>query len=341
MKKNIKLIIMLVIVGAAIIISVVMNFRGHKVPANPPSTIGNTAGNLNNGGLFCESNGTVYFSNPYDNGCIYSMKPDESKIQKVNTSNSKYICAAGDFLYYYMDTSNGGTGLGYVIKTFGLYRSKTNGKNNVCLDKAGVTAMQLIGNQIVYQRYNNKEYTKLYSINTDKSDKKLLSDEIINPASAENGQIYFGGQGKDHYLYMLNPQTGQVSTLYSGNVWNPILKDGYVYYMDTDNNLRLCRLNLSGGNVEVLTNDSVDSFNVGDMYVYYQKVNDGYALKRVTLDGSSSEVVSEGIYNSINLTSQYAYFKMYGDDTTIYHTSVSGPVNVEPFALAMMAVLKE
>ncbi len=28
---------------------------------------GNTAGNLYNNGLFCEHNGTIYFSNPNDN----------------------------------------------------------------------------------------------------------------------------------------------------------------------------------------------------------------------------------------------------------------------------------
>ena len=30
------------------------SFISKRVPENPPGTMGNTAGNLNNGGLFCE-----------------------------------------------------------------------------------------------------------------------------------------------------------------------------------------------------------------------------------------------------------------------------------------------
>ena len=37
-----------------------------RVPMNDENTTGNTAGNLNNGGLFCESDGKVYFANAYD-----------------------------------------------------------------------------------------------------------------------------------------------------------------------------------------------------------------------------------------------------------------------------------
>mgnify|MGYP000803329575 FL=1 len=38
---------------------------------NDPNLAGNTAGNINNGGLFCEYNGYIYFSNPYDDGALY------------------------------------------------------------------------------------------------------------------------------------------------------------------------------------------------------------------------------------------------------------------------------
>ena len=36
-----------------------------RIAMNPAGTVGNTAGNLNNDGLFCEYDGTVYFLNPY------------------------------------------------------------------------------------------------------------------------------------------------------------------------------------------------------------------------------------------------------------------------------------
>ena len=50
---------------------------------NEPGTNGNTIGNLYGNGLFCESDGVVYFSNPNDKGRIYKMNPDESDIEIV------------------------------------------------------------------------------------------------------------------------------------------------------------------------------------------------------------------------------------------------------------------
>ena len=71
------------------------------IPKNPADTVGNTAGNLYNGGTFCEAAGKVYFSNPYDGGSIYSMNPDQSNIKKVIGASASFINAAGDYIYYY------------------------------------------------------------------------------------------------------------------------------------------------------------------------------------------------------------------------------------------------
>ena len=61
---------------------------------------GNTAGNLYNGGLFCEYDGTVYFSNPSDGGKLYSMSPDGSNLAKLCDDTVSYINADEHYLYY-------------------------------------------------------------------------------------------------------------------------------------------------------------------------------------------------------------------------------------------------
>lgn len=341
MKNNWKAFVFAGVILLFLIISGIVSSLKGRVPSNDISLTGNSAGNLNNGGLFAEDNGKVYFSNPYDNGCLYSMNSDETNIVKLGDSLVGSINVGGNYLYYYMDSAKGGAGMGYVVRTFGVYRSKLDGSQTKCLDRNASVSLVLSGDYIYYLQYNNKTYSQLYKVKTDKSENIQISDAIINPAACYNGIIYFNGTEKDHYLYALDTRTDTISTVYQGNLWYPAYKDGYIYYMDVSSDYRLCRYSLSTNTVEILTNDRVDTFNVGDYYIYYQRCSTTEpALMRMELSGSNPEIIAEGNYENINLTSSYVYFKEFGEDVTLYHTPVNGPVNVTTFVAAMQAVLQ-
>lgn len=343
MKKNRKLIILPIIIIAvlAIIALAILSKIMRRIPSNDISVTGNTAGNLNNHGRFCEQDGKIYFSNAYDNGCLYSMDLNESNMTKLVEGNVSLINAGGNFIYYYLNTSKSGTGFGYVLPIQGIYRIKKNGKDSACLVRDGCTAMQLVGDYIYYERYNNEEYSKFHKVKTDKSEDVLLSNDIINPSACNNGIIYFNGQSRDHYLYALDTRNDSISTVYQGDLWFPVYKDGYIYYMDVSSKYRLCRYSLSGNTVEILTNDRVDGFNVGNFYIYYQK-NDRErpALMRMALDGSNPEIVAEGNFENISITSYYTYFNEFGLDTPVYRTPTDGAVDVSEFTAARDGVQK-
>ncbi|MGN0376230.1 MAG: DUF5050 domain-containing protein, partial [Suilimivivens sp.] len=318
MKKNWKYILFAVLLLLFLAATLLLSSLRGRIPSNDITVTGNTAGNLNNHGLFCELDGKVYFSNAYDNGCLYSMNLDETDMQKLTSGQVSSINAAGDYLYYFMDTANSGTGFGYVVRTYGVYRSGTNGKNATCLVRDACVTMQLVGDYLYYQRYNNQDFTKFYKVKTDKSENVLVSDEIINPAACNNGIIYYNGQSRDHYLYALDTRADSVSTVYEGNLWYPVYQDGYIYYMDVGENYRICRYSLYNGTVEILTHDRADSFNVGNSYIYYQKNDaDAPALMRMHLDGSDPEVVAEGNYQNINITSYYVYFNEFNNEIPV------------------------
>lgn len=339
MKKQGKLIVFCVVILILLTtLTLIKHFSG-KIPSNDITVTGNTGGNLNNHGLFAESEGRVYFSNAYDGGRLYSMTTDESDLKCLTSSQVRSINVGGNYLYYYMDSSSGGTGLGYVIRTFGIYRSKLDGSNIKCLDRQAAVTMQLIGDYLYYQRYNNTDYTKFYKIKTDKSEQTLVSDEIINPAAGHNGILYYNGTTRDHFLYAMDTRDDSVTTLYQGNLWYPVYAQDYIYFMDVSSNYCLCRYSLSDQTVETLTTDRLDTFNVGSHYIYYQRSSDSPALIRMELDGSSPEIVAEGVYTDINLTSSYAYFHAYGADTPVYHTPVNGPIQVTEFQAAKAVAL--
>lgn len=339
-QRNILIFSISGVILALLIVIIVLSTR---IPLNDESTVGNTAGNLNNGGYFCEHDGRIYFANAYDNYSLYSMNPDETDIKKLHGGSSSYINAGGNYLYY-VTVGNTDSGDNNSFRgAYGIYRSKLNGKDVTGMDRCYVAAMQLCGNYLYYEKIDTKTSMSLEKIKIDKKDKQTVNPTApINPNCYVDGTIYYNGTERDHYLYALNTSNDSASVVWQGNIWNPIYQDGYVYYMDVPNNYRLCRYSLYNDVVEILTNDRVDTFNVYESYIYYQTNSDtSPALKRMYIDGSYQEVVSPGIYQNINITSQYVYFNTFGAPTPVYKTSTFGGVNVTTFDAGMQAALKE
>ncbi|MCM1268608.1 MAG: DUF5050 domain-containing protein [Bacteroidales bacterium] len=335
--------ILIISIAAVFIIGLVLllTFTG-RIPENDPDTAGNTPGNLNNGGYFCESDDRVYFANAYDNYALYSMNPDETDMVKLDGNSVSYINAAGKYLYYYMTSESGsGSGLGYMGQSAGIYRSEKNGKNTAGLGRCNIVTMQLCGNYLYYETYNSENGTSLDKIRIDKTDQQTVAEKIINPNCFTGGRIYYNGTDGDHYLYALDVRTDRSSLVWQGDLWNPIVQGNYVYYMDISENYRLCRYNMTDQVVEVLTNERLDMFNVYDSYIYYQVSSaDSPALKRMRTDGSSQELVREGIYQNINITSEYVYFNTFNESVPVYRTYTYGPVNVTTFDAAREAALE-
>ena len=271
MKTRNKNILIIVIVAAAFAALVFVFSKTGKIKYNPDDAVGNTAGNLNNDGLFCESGDKIYFSNLYDGGAMYSMNLDQTDIKLINDSNCYSINSYGKYLYYCMRSDASGSGLGSLVSIPGAYRSDTNGKGVICLDNKHVLTMSLCGNYVFYQRYTQKDYTTLMRQKIDRSGKSQIADYVINPSCVAEKQIFFGGTTSDHHLYSLDASSLAMSEVTDLDVWDPVYQDGYIYYMDIDNNYRLCRYSLSDETNEVLTKDRLDYFNVlGDM-IYYAK----------------------------------------------------------------------
>lgn len=317
-------------------------FLNRRIKMNDESVLGNTAGNLNNNGLFCEYDGKVYFSNAYDSNTLYSMNIDETDIQKLSSSQVKFINAAGDYLYYYQTNSTAESGLTFINRIHGMFRTDLKGKKAVCLNRDASLIMNLVGNQIYYQHYNDAAGVTLYKIKIDKSEDMQIAPYVVNPASCQDGIIYFNGTEKDHNLYALDTRTDQITTVMESNLWNPIVQGDYVYYMDVAHNYRLCRSSLTYQDVEVLSEDRVETFNLYDNLIYYQtNSEDAPALKRIQIDGGSEEIVAEGIYHNINITSQFVYFSKFNAEIPVYKTPTFGEIDVTTFDAAANAAMDE
>lgn len=307
----------LIIIALGLGIAVVLSGR---IKMNPEGTVGNTAGNINNRGLFCEYNGTVYFSNLEDGGALYAMTPEETDVRKLNSVKVSNILAGGSYLYYFQQGATEDNSFGNVTSLRSFDRCDLNGKRATGLTRDVVVSGQLVDNYL-YLLTAGEPHPNFDKMKIDKSEQVHLADYSINPACAYDGMIYYNGTQDNHALYRLNTATDVAETVWNGNLWYPILNGDYIYYMDVSSNYRLCRYSLSQQVVEVLTNERVDCFNLGSGYIYYQTNDEtNPQLKCMHTDGSNVLVVAEGIYTRINMTSRYAYFQEFGREDTMYHS---------------------
>jgi len=330
-KKYIFIILAIIILLGGIS---VFSFLSNKVERNPDGTVGNTAGNLYNNGLFCETDNLVFFSNPYDEDTLYVMASDESSAEKLTNVGVKSINAAGDYVYYYQHSTGTGSGLGYTVKTTGMYRMSKNGNRTLCLKRDPVGTLNVIDNNIFYQHYNDAfGGFQLDSISIDKENEKNIFESIISPACAIDGIIFYNNPTDNNLLYNYDTRTGNNVMILDRRVYNPIYHtDGYIYYMDIESDYQLHRYDMYSQTTEVITTDRVETYNIYEDYIYYQKFSETEpALMRVHTDGSGLEVVSYGNYENINITSNYVYFNEYNTPTPVYHQSLWGAVNVGVF----------
>lgn len=337
MNKKQKRILIGIVTALLLITLFVMMLLLNRVTMNPAGTIGNTAGNLNNSGLFCEHEGTVYFANSYNRNSLYAMNSDETNIRLLSSQEVQNILAGGKYLYYFQTGSTSTSGFGQVQGRRSFNRCDLKGRDTTTLTTDVVVSAQLVDNYL-YMLTSTSAGPSFYKIKIDKTDKTVLAALPINPACARDGVIYYNGVETDHYLYALNTANDTSSEVWAGNLWYPILWDNYVYYMDVAENYRLCRYSLSQRVIEVLTNDRVDCFNVGGGYIYYQK-NSSTTPQLICMrtDGSNAFVVAEGNFTDINMTSQYVYFRAFDDDYTTYH-SFLGSGSYSEFTAAMEAI---
>jgi len=329
------LIVLCSVIALLTFISFLILHKKDKLIINPKDTIGNTAGNLNNSGLFCEYNDTIYFSNPFDDGALYTMTPDEKNIKLLNTAVVQNLLAGGDYIYFFQSNVSGSGDISNIASKHGFRRATTDCQHIYNLVDDVVVTGQLINDYLYLVTVKNTgiEFIKL---RCDKTEQVSLAGYVINPAAVYDNNIYYNSTKDNHHLFVLNTANDIPSQVLSTPMYYPVVEDGYVYFMDISHNYRLCRYGLGTGVSEVLTSDRVDCFNVGSGYIYYQKNGTDPALKCMRTDGTDSFIVAEGNYTHINMTSHNVYFQEY-ESKILYHGPI-GSTSCSVFTEAQSAV---
>lgn len=328
MKKSIFFIIPGIIIGLVAGIIVFKNIS-NRIPSNPPELIGNTAGNLNSGGLFCESDGVIYFANPYDKNKLYSMNSDCSDIRCISDDSVRYINVAGQYIYYIRDNASfNDDAAAFKGDLYGLARCKLDGTELDTLVAEYCTDLSISGNTLVYDMNRNSRFvTCTVDIKGDNS--KIIHNYNISNASVFNGSLFYSDDIISHSIYNMDLTNGLSSLYMTGNTDMSNYVDGILYYLDLDNNNALTALDVSSNKKTVITDKPCALYNVyGNSIFYYIEDEDTQAFYRASLDGSDPVHIMYGQVDTIGCTSDYTYFQMDGS-TTLFRVPTYGDINVQ------------
>ncbi len=320
MKKAIIITILLAIFIGFICLSY---FADHTTE-NDKDAIGNSAGNLLNGGLFCENDGKIYFSNPNDDNTLYVMDSDMKNVKKLCNDTCSYLNATNKYIIYVRDNrkQNSTPGNFFNFNTVGLYRlNKKNGNNIKQLYEkpAGLTSLK--GNYVYYQHYNADEGMRFYQVKIDASEELELSKEAIFPASFSGNNLIYNGVADDHDIHSMNLKSKSASIVYSGNCYHVIATSKYLYFLSLSDMYAIARTDLDGSNFTIIEKERCSFFNLSpnEKYLYYQvDGGDNNRLCRMNLSNFKSETLKEGDFNSIHVTDHYVFFREFYSDNFYY-----------------------
>lgn len=340
MEGSRKLVIIILILAVLIVGGTVLRNYINRIPDNPEGHLGNTAGNLLNGGRMCESDGLIYFANPYDHNALYVMNSDTSDIRKLVSNDAQYINVGGDYIYFYQagNSDDSQNGLGYVIKQTGIFRLKNSDSVAKGLYRGNLNGMSLLGNNIYFQSLASQDYLKFCVLGTQKNGYRVISDDFIVPLSIYDGSIYYVSKEDRPYLYRFSPETEQSVLVLAEELYMPIPDGNIIYYMDIHNNYHVCSYDLSTGVKQTIVNERVDFFNYRDGVIFYQTLGSDAAIKRINADGSDAFTILTGTFTDLQLAGDYVFFREYERPASLFVAPVYGYDNGIEFTPALLAV---
>lgn len=330
-KNNRRGILIALAVAVLLIAAIILyNYLESRVIMSNSDRPGNTAGNLYNGGLFCENGGTIFFSNPNDEYTLYSMNSDLTGFKKLYNDYARYINADENYVYYTRKNNKkeNGTQSIFTFYSTGVYRIGRNGKNISVINQEPTGSLLLYKNRLYYQIYN-KNSLELHRAGIDKSNDKVLTKGDAAMVSAYNDKIYFSGHPDDQNIYTLG-SSGNRNLLLETNAYMPIAMENGIYYVNTSDSYKLYFTNYDGSEKECIIDSAMSWYNITEdgRYIFYQydhKKKSGLFMYD-TASKKSVKVV-EGNYKWISLAGGYCFFYEYQSDTAYAYNYTTGTLN--------------
>ncbi len=263
-----------------------------------------------------ECDGVLYFNSKNVASAIYKYHTDENTAIKMTTDSGKYLCCAGNDVYYVNNDLLTSTLFGDgIYKVSVLSSGSMPGNKLLSEDNNGYSSLTTDGEYLYYYKLNDKH---LYSYEISSGEETDLMEDFVPPVeeitpagdttlAVYNGEIYYTNP-KDGVLYgaalyKYNPTTRLHTKVLSEDVAGIWFNGNYMYYSTCVlTNYALFRMNMTSGETEKISSARYENLIFDGDYIYCIKVNaigNNAIMRFDTRDISAEPTV---IYNSKNVS---------------------------------------
>ncbi len=298
-----------------------------------PNKVGNSSGNLQNIGFAAQQGKWMFYTIPdtrYPYPLFRAMLDGETGIKTLTESQPmSYINVVGEWIYYINKSDEHA----YRIKTDGtekkliindqvtnlvvvedyiyyttifngIFKTKTDGSSRELITSERPLSTLLVQDNTIYYDVdlsNNKELkTALFKINTDGTNRSLISYDLCTNITVQENWIYYINGSDNSTLYKIKKDGTSRAKVLDAAIIAYNISVAALYYVPLNDFANLYKMNIDGGKKINLTNNtgmpvygsdnvigSITSINIIDDNIFcLVNTNGKLAIIRVSSDGS-------------------------------------------------------
>lgn len=279
---------------------------------NGSISVGNTSGNILNGGYAALDSSYRYYRNGEDGGKLYRAKADGTEKVKLSDDSVGSLNIIGNWIYYRN-----------LVDSSSIYRIKNDGTERAKIVSDNFKDFIVEGGWIYY--YSSADSSKVYRISTSGQSRSKVVDSSSDFFTVNSGQLYYINKADNNGLYKVDLTNLLSKKICSDSVVKFDVYRGKVYYSNLASNKNLYSIDIFGDNRVKLLDVSVDNINISEGWIYYSNAADNTIYKS-KIDGTSNVKVSDNTSNAVCVIGNFIYY-VNTIDNKLYKMNIDGTSN--------------
>jgi|GEM_PF-4767854 len=300
------------------------------------TTLGNTTGNLANGGLAAEDSSYIYYVNYFDGGSIWRAEKDGTKAMKLNSDASSYLNVKNGYIYY-INNSNNSPSI-YCVKTDGtenweIYDGIASGPGPIESLILSDDALYFLSSGMIFKcesQFSADSYVIANPIEI------KVKGSVHQFTLGSDGRIYYSLiEGDKEIYYALNTVTNTAEKLCEGlKTESGVNQNGkFLYFSSAEHQLEAYYIGNNNQNYnhnnKLVDNSPVciNAFPFVKQMVFYSTKNELRLFQQNNQGSTDIALATRRAYN-INVAGNYVFFTNV-DKTATFRVKMDGTGKLE------------